>query len=102
MLYIAIFDAREEATLDEINREREEWIKKGRHKVFEEMCKSIERYEVIGSSPLRIIFVIETDQPQALNYLSHHFGDLWYSTAYPALQRGIYEALEEDRTIVAG
>jgi len=102
MLYIAIFDAKEDTTLEEINREREEWIKKGRDKVFERMCKSIKRYEVIGASPLKIVFVIETEQPQALNMLSRHFGDSWYSTAYPAIQREIYEALEEDRTISEG
>jgi hypothetical protein len=102
MLYVAIFDAREEATLDDINSEREEWIKKGRDKVFEKMCKQIDRYEVAGSIPLKIVFLIETDDPHALNILSRHFGDLWYSITYPVIHRGIYEALEEDKTIVAG
>lgn len=102
MLYLAEFDAKEDATLEDINMEREEWIKKGRNKAFEKMCKTIHRYEVAGSSPFKIFFVIDTDSPDALNYLSHHFGDLWYSVSYPVIQRGIYEALEEDRTIVAG
>ncbi len=102
MLYLAIFDAKEDTTIEEINAEREEWIKKGKDKVFEKMCKSITRYEVTGTSPLKIFFVIETDNPNALNMLSHHFGDYWYSITYPAIRREIYEALEEDRTITAG
>lgn len=102
MLYVAIFDAKEETTLEDINREREEWVKKGKDKVFEKMCNRIDRYEVAGSSPLKIVFVIETDDPHALNVLSHHFGALWYSVTYPVIHRGIYEALEEDKTIVAG
>lgn len=102
MLYMAVFDAREEITLEEINREREEWVNKGRDRVFDRMCKSISRYEVAGSSPLKIFFVIETDDPQALNVLSRHFGDLWYSAAYPVIQRGIVQALEEDSTIIGG
>jgi hypothetical protein len=102
MLYIVILDAKEDTTIEEINRERESWIKKGKDKVFERMCKRIERYEVVGISPMKIIFLIETDDPQALNVLTHHFEEYWYSVAYPVIHRGIYEALEEDKTIVGG
>ena len=102
MLFIAVFDAKEDITLEEINLEREEWLKKGRDRVFEGMCKCISRYEVAGASPLKIFFVIETDDPQALNVLSRHFGDLWYAEAYPVIQRGIVQALEEDSTIIGG
>jgi hypothetical protein len=102
MWYIMIFDAKEETTLKEIENEREEWIKEGRDKVFQQRCKTIYRYEVIGLSPLRVIFVIDTDDPSALNLISRHFGDRWDSITYPVIQRGIYEALEEDRTIIGG
>ncbi len=102
MLYISIFDAKEESSIDDINREREEWYRKGKDKLFQKMCHRIDRYEVVGKSPLRIIFVIETDDPNALNILSHHFGDEWISVTYPALQREMYEALEEDRSIIGG
>jgi hypothetical protein len=102
MLYLAIFDAKEGITLEDINNEREEWIKKGRDKVFEKMCTRIERYEVTGISPLKICFVIDTDDPNALNILSRHFGDLWYAITYPVITREIYEALEVDRTITCG
>jgi hypothetical protein len=102
MLYLAIFDAKEDISLEEINREREAWIKRERDKVFKEMCKHIERYEVAGMIPMKIVFLIETDDPLALNILSRHFGDLWYSVSYPVIRRGISEALEEDKTIIAG
>jgi hypothetical protein len=102
MLYMAIFDAKEDATLEDINRERDEWINKGRSKAFEVMCKSIERYEVAGMSPLRIFFLIDTDDPQALNKISHHFGDYWDSVTYPVIHRELYDAMEDDRTIIGG
>jgi spore coat polysaccharide biosynthesis protein SpsF (cytidylyltransferase family) len=102
MLYIAIFDAKEDTTVEEINRERGEWIKKGRDKVFERMCKCISRYEVTGISPKKIVFHIDTDDPRALNMIAQHFGDYWYCVTYPVIQRQIYEALEEDRTISEG
>jgi hypothetical protein len=102
MLYLSIFDAKEDISLEEINREREAWIKKERDKVFQKMCKNIERYEVAGMIPMKIVFLIETDDPHALNILSRHFGDLWYCISYPVIKRGIFEAIEEDKTIVAG
>ncbi|MDP2276968.1 MAG: hypothetical protein Q8K51_01975, partial [Nitrospirota bacterium] len=73
MLYLAIFDAKEDISLEEINREREAWIKRERDKAFKKMCKHIERYEVAGMIPMKIVFLIETDDPLALNILSRHF-----------------------------
>ncbi len=102
MLYISIFDAKDNVSLQEINRERDEWFKKEKDKVFQQMCKKIERYEIVGKFPLRIVFLIETDDPHALNILSHHFGEGWSSTTYPVIKRELYEAMEEDRSIIGG
>ncbi len=102
MLYISIFDAKENTTIEEIMRERQEWFSMGKDKIFQDMCQKIDRYEIAGKSPLRIIFIIETDNPRALNLLSRHFGNEWISTAYPAIHRELYEALEQDKTIIGG
>jgi len=102
MWYVSIFDAKENTSQDEIKREREEWIRKGKDKVLQQRCKTINRYEIVGHYPLKIIFIIETDDPTALNLLSHHFGDAWNSVTFPVIQREIYEALEEDSTIIGG
>ncbi|MBI4681419.1 MAG: hypothetical protein HY753_09530 [Nitrospirae bacterium] len=102
MLYISVFDAKEEVSIGAINREREEWYKKGRDKIFQKMCKRIDRYELVGKSPLRIIFIIETDNPHALNMLTHHFGNEWITVTYPAMQREMHEAMVEDKSIIGG
>ena len=102
MLYISVFDAKEEVSIGAINREREEWYKKGRDKIFQKMCKRIDRYEVVGKSPLRIIFIIETDNPHALNMLTHHFGNEWITVTYPAMHREMHEAMVEDKSIIGG
>lgn len=102
MWYISIFDAKETTALKEIRHEREQWIKKGKDKLFQQRCKTINRYEVLGISPLKIIFVIDTDDPSALNLLSRHFGDEWNSVTYPIIQREIAEALEEDHSVIGG
>lgn len=102
MLYISIFDAKEHTTCAEIRQEREQWMQKGKDRIFHQKCKAINRYEVLGGSPLKIVFVIDTDDPTVLNLLPHHFGDGWNSVTYPIIQREIYEALEEDCTIIGG
>lgn len=102
MWYISIFDAKENVTRKDIYRERVEWIKKGKDKTFQKRCKTIKRYEVLGSSPLKIFFVIETDEPIVLNMLSNHFGDVWNSVTYPMVQREIAEALKEERSVAGG
>lgn len=102
MLFISVFDAKPDTLFSEINRERVEWFEKGIDRIFEKRCKSVDRYEIVGSSPLKIIFMIETEDPGALNLLSHHFGDAWNSVTYPAIRRELREALQDDTAVVAG
>jgi hypothetical protein len=99
---MCIFDAKENVTRKNIHRERAEWIEKGRDKILQKKCKTINRYEVLGTSPLKIFFVIETDDPTALNILSNHFGDAWNSVTCPIIQREIIDALREDTAVIGG
>jgi len=102
MWYVCIFDAKEGITRSEINRERAEWLKKDRDRIFHQKCKTITRYEVLGMSPLKIVLIIETEDPEALHMLSTHFGDAWNSVTYPIVQREIAEALEADTAVIGG
>jgi len=102
MWYVSVFDAKETASRADLNHERAEWIKKDMDRVLKSRCKTVKRYEVLGSSPQKIFLVIETDDPTALNLLSVHFGDIWNSITYPVLDREIAEALEEDHSVIGG
>jgi hypothetical protein len=102
MWYICILDAKQDASFEDIHLERERWIKEGKEKVFQEKCKVIKRYEVIGKSPLKIIFLIQTDDPSILNILTQHFGDTWDAVTYPVIQRNIPEAVKYDHTVIGG
>jgi hypothetical protein len=102
MWFISIFDAKENVTISEIRNERKEWFKKGLDKIFQQRCKTIRRFEVIGSSPKKLFFVVETDDPTAINLLSNHFGDAWHSVTYPIIEREIAAALEEDHAVIGG
>ncbi|MEW6108329.1 MAG: hypothetical protein AB1632_04050 [Nitrospirota bacterium] len=102
MWYISIFDAKEDTTLKDIEKNREDWIKQGKDQLLANKCRSIDRYEIIGMNPLKVIFVIEADNPGVLNLLSRCFGDNWHAVSYPVAKRSIHEALEEDHSIVCG
>ena len=95
MWFVSIFDAKEKVTRKEIYRERSLWLK-NREKSFLKRCKTIKRYEVIGSSPLKVFFLIDTDDPKTLNLLSNHFGDAWNSHTFPVVERGIADLMKED------
>ena len=95
MWYVATFDAKEDVSRKEIYQERSSWLKKN-EKLFQKKCKTIKRYEVVGSSPVKVFFVIDTEDPRTLNILTNHFGDAWYSETFPVIERGIADALKED------
>lgn len=102
MWYVSIFNAKENITLEQIQQERKRWLELGKDRIFMQKCKAIERYEVLGCAPLKIIFVVETNDPEVLNLLSHHFGDLWNSVTYPVIQKSIAEALEGEHFVIGG
>jgi hypothetical protein len=95
MWFVSILSAKDHVTRKEIYRERGSWLK-DREKLFKKKCKTIKRYEVIGSSPLKVFFIIETDDPRTLNLLSNHFGDAWDAHTFPVIERGIAELLKEE------
>jgi hypothetical protein len=101
MWFVSVFDAKEHVTRKDIYRERASWLK-NKEKVFQKKCKTIKRYEVIGSSPLKVFFLIETDDPKTLNVLSSHFGDAWDSQTFPVIERGIADLLKEEAAFSEG
>lgn len=102
MWYISVFDAKESATREDIEKCREDWLNQGKDQDLAKKCHSIERFEVLGKNPLRVFIIIETDNPNTLNVLSRFFGDAWHSVTYPIAKREILEALKEDHTIIGG
>jgi hypothetical protein len=101
MWFVSILNAKENVTRKEIYRERASWLK-DKEKLFKKKCKTIKRYEVIGSSPLKVFFLIDTDDPKTLNVLSSHFGDAWNSQTFPVIERGIADLLKEEAAYSEG
>jgi hypothetical protein len=101
MWFVSILSAKDNVTRKEIYRERASWLK-NIEKLFRKRCKTIKRYEVVGSSPLKVFFIIETDDPRTLNFLSNHFGDAWDAHTFPVIERGIAELLKDEAEYTEG
>lgn len=102
MWYISVFDAKKDATINDIEKNRQEWVDQHKDQAIAKRCHTFQRYEVLGKTPLKVFFIIETDDPGALNLLSRYFGDTWDSVTYPVTKREIYEALTDDHAIIGG
>lgn len=77
-----------------------EWVKVSRDALLHKKCKMIRCYETMAGKPQKLIIMMETDEPDALNLLSRDFGSDWNIETYPLHE--MYEVLEEDHSIVAG
>jgi hypothetical protein len=77
-----------------------EWVKVSRDELLHKKCKMIRCYETLTGTPQKLIIMMETDEPDALDLLSRDFGSDWSIETYPLHE--MYEVLEEDHSIVAG
>jgi hypothetical protein len=77
-----------------------EWVKVSKDELLHKKCKMIRCFETLAGKPQKLIIMIETNEPDALNLLSRDFGNDWSIETYPVHE--IHEILEEDHSIVAG
>lgn len=80
---------------EEVRRKREEWINQGKEKLILEKCKSAQRFGVIGSSPQRVFWLIETEDESISKLISEHFGDVWEIKTYKVNPQSIGAVLKE-------
>jgi len=78
----------------------EEWITLCRDEPLHKKCKMIRCYETLGGTPQKMIVMIDTSDPDALDMLSRDFGKDWSIETYPLHE--MQEVGEEDHSIVAG
>ena len=69
--------AKTHATPQTIAAKRHQWLSQGKDQQLQARCRSAQRYVVEPSSPLRVFWLLETDDPTAVQLITEHFGDLW-------------------------
>ena len=71
---------------------RKSWVVRGRERQLKEICKSAQRLVVAGSSPQRVLWLLETDDPAAVEIISNHFGEIWELESSLVLPQSVTQA----------
>jgi hypothetical protein len=83
MKYIAVFNAKQGISEDDLQREWDAWIKEELDELFHKGCVEFERFETYGDMPRKIFFVIDTGDRALVDCLSRHFDTSWMPELYP-------------------
>jgi hypothetical protein len=82
-------------TSEEVRIKREEWIGQGKEEFFMTKCKSAERFSISDSFPQRVFWLMETEDKDAAESISRHFGDVWDIKTYQVSPQSISKSLED-------
>ena len=80
MWFWLVATAKAHATPETIHARRHAWRAEGKDQQLAGRCRSASRYVVEGSTPPQVLWLLETDDRNAVNILTGHFGDLWEIT----------------------
>ena len=89
MLFVVVGDAKPEATLYEIKENRQAFVEWEQSSPYAGRYETIARYEVVGASPKKTFWLMESDDADIIHSLVEFFADVWNITAYPVIQRDI-------------
>lgn len=92
MVFVVIGDAKPGIGLEQIKANRQAYIEWERRSPYVGKYQTLARYEVVGASPKKTFWMMQTDDPAVIHGLVEFFADVWNIQAYPVVQRGIGEA----------
>ena len=85
--------ARHDVTWDEIKQRRKAWKEQEKDALLMERCRSAQRYSVVGASPPRVFWLLETEDPEAVELIIEHFGDVWDLDSHLVIPQNVSQAL---------
>lgn len=100
MKYVSICNAKKRIPPMANSEDISEWVNVSKDELLHKKCRMIKCYETLAGTPQKLIIMLDTDDPEAVNMLSRDFGNDWIIETYPLHE--MYEILEEDHSIVAG
>lgn len=97
MIFVVIGNAKPGVSLEQIKANRQAYVEWERRSPYAGKYQTIARYEVVGVSPKKTFWLMQTEDPAVIHGLVEFFADVWSIEAYPVVQRGITEAAEGGR-----
>ena len=99
MCYIAVFNAKQGISEEDLQREWDAWVNDDLDELLHKGCSEFERFETVGDVPRKIFFMIDADDPAVVDCLSQHFDTSWTPELYPVQ---IAHPHLEDHTVIGG
>ena len=100
MMYLSICNTKKKIPHMAKIEDLEEWENVSKDDLLHKKCRMIKCYEPMDSCHQKLIIMIDTNEPDAINLLANDLGNDWILETYPL--HDIHELLEEDHSIVAG
>jgi len=100
MLYFSICKTKKDLPKMANSTDIKEWLNVCRDELLHKKCTMIKCYETADDSPHELLLIFSTYDPDALQLLSHDFGDDWDVKTYPL--HAIPDYMEEDHSVIGG
>ena len=65
------------ATAEAITGRRLQWMADSKDQRLGTLCRAAQRYVVVGEKPAQVLWLLDTDDRQAVKLITDHFGELW-------------------------
>jgi hypothetical protein len=85
--------AKEAVGLEAMTAKRKQWVSQGKDQQVRKLCRTAQRYVVVGSAPTQVFWLLETDDPSAVQLITEHFGELWTIDTHVVVPQPIAEAV---------
>ena len=93
MWFWIMAQAKDGADQDAIVAKRKQWVSQGKDQQVRKLCRTAQRYVIVGESPVQIFWLLDTDDPGVVQLMTDHFGDLWNLEARVVLPQHIPDAV---------
>ena len=77
MWFLLSATAKPHAIPETIAAKRHQWVAQGKDRTLHARCRVAQRYVVEETTPPRVVWLLDTDDPATPNLILEHFGDLW-------------------------
>lgn len=93
MWFWVMAQAKDGVTSEAIAAKRKQWVSQGKDQQVRKLCRSAQRFVVVGNAPTQVFWLIDADDPAVVQLITEHFGELWTIDAHVVMPQPIPEAV---------
>ena len=97
MWFWVMAQAKEGVGPEAITAKRRQWVSQGKDQQVRKLCRTAQRFVVVGSAPTKVFWLLDTDDPRVVQLITEHFGELWTIDTHVVVPQPIAEAVEEGK-----